>query len=189
MTASNDRPLTADQGGPPVVPPRTLVSQAALLTEQQGCSGSARADTWNPGHLSPAAGRSKPHTASGEAQVPATAPATTRPHSKPHKPATRIGISDDPPQLAGQVWSPSVPTQSRISCDPLLTARQSADELNISLPAFWKGVADGRLPAPFYVLPRAPRWRQSELRVRLEGRQMRPAEAKLARWRTNSRST
>ena len=35
--------------------------------------------------------------------------------------------------------------------DPLLTARQSAAEGNISLPAFWKGVAEGRLPAPLDV--------------------------------------
>jgi len=65
--------------------------------------------------------------------------------------------------------------------DPLLTARQSAAEGNISLPAFWKGVAEGRLPAPLYVLPRAPRWRLSELRSAFEAKRMLPAAAKLAR--------
>jgi hypothetical protein len=67
-----------------------------------------------------------------------------------------------------------------VSDDPLLTARQSAVELN-SLPAFWKGVSTGRLPTPVYVLPRAPRWRRSELRAASEGRRMLPAEAKARR--------
>lgn len=73
--------------------------------------------------------------------------------------------------------------------DPLLTARQSADDLNISMAALWKGVADGRLPAPFYVLPRAPRWRRSELRAALEANRMLPSEAKLARRTRDHRTT
>ena len=68
-----------------------------------------------------------------------------------------------------------------VCSDPLLTARQSADQLGISLPGFWKGVADGRLPAPVYVLPRAPRWHRCELHAAAERNRLLPAEAKLIR--------
>jgi predicted DNA-binding transcriptional regulator AlpA len=74
-----------------------------------------------------------------------------------------------------------IPDRPRSPDDPLLTARESAAELSISLPAFWKAVADGRLPAPIYVLPRAPRWRRSELRGTVERHRMLPVDAKMAR--------
>src|SRR5438045_2702176 len=48
--------------------------------------------------------------------------------------------------------------------DQPLTAKRSAIEVGLSLPAFWKAVAAGRLPQPVYPLPRAPRWFRSELR-------------------------
>jgi predicted DNA-binding transcriptional regulator AlpA len=85
-----------------------------------------------------------------------------------------------PPQLrSGRPDHELPPT---VACDdPLLTARQGAIEVAVSLPAFWKAVSDGRLPAPLYVLPRAPRWRRSELRAAVESRRMLPAEAKLGR--------
>jgi hypothetical protein len=47
----------------------------------------------------------------------------------------------------------------------------------VSLAAFWRGVRDGRFPAPFYPAPRAPRWRKSELRCALEALRRTPAEA------------
>jgi predicted DNA-binding transcriptional regulator AlpA len=71
--------------------------------------------------------------------------------------------------------------QSKVCEDPLLTASQSAVELGISLPGFWNGVARGWLPHPIYVLPRAPRWRRSELYASVEKNRLRPAEAKLGR--------
>jgi predicted DNA-binding transcriptional regulator AlpA len=56
----------------------------------------------------------------------------------------------------------------KISCsylpeDPLLTARQAAAELGIGVSTFWRDVHRERLPRPYYVAPRAPRWRRSEV--------------------------
>ncbi len=39
--------------------------------------------------------------------------------------------------------------------DPPLTAREAAKASGLSLSAFWRAVADGRLPSPVYPLPRA----------------------------------
>ena len=65
--------------------------------------------------------------------------------------------------------------------DPLLTADQAAVETGLSLPGFWRAVAEKRLPAPFYPASRAPRWRLSELRAALEATRMLPCDAKGAR--------
>jgi predicted DNA-binding transcriptional regulator AlpA len=65
--------------------------------------------------------------------------------------------------------------------DPLLNARQGAEESGVSLPAFWRGVANGAFPKPVYPLPRAPRWRRSELRAVIEARRMAPCQAQAAR--------
>ena len=63
----------------------------------------------------------------------------------------------------------------------MLTAREAAAETRLSLAAFWRSVAAGRLPRPLYPLPRAPRWRRSELRDALEATRAMPAEAMAAR--------
>jgi predicted DNA-binding transcriptional regulator AlpA len=63
----------------------------------------------------------------------------------------------------------------------MMTAESSAAEVGLSLPAFWRAVAAGRLPAPLYPAPRAPRWRRSELLGALEATRALPAEAKAAR--------
>ena len=65
--------------------------------------------------------------------------------------------------------------------DPLLAAVEAAAEVRLSLAAFWRAVAARRLPAPLYPLPRAPRWRRSELREALEATRALPAAAKAAR--------
>ena len=52
--------------------------------------------------------------------------------------------------------------------DPLLTAAESAAERGQALSTFWRDVAAGRVPAAYYVSPRCPRWRRSELRAALE---------------------
>ena len=52
--------------------------------------------------------------------------------------------------------------------DPLLTAAEAAAERGQALSTFWRGVKDGSVPAPYYVSPRCPRWRRSELRAALE---------------------
>jgi hypothetical protein len=51
----------------------------------------------------------------------------------------------------------------------------------LSLPAFWRAVAGGRLPSPVYPAPRAPRWYVSEIRAALAGTRALPAEAKASR--------
>ncbi len=47
--------------------------------------------------------------------------------------------------------------------DPLLTAREAALERGQGLSTFWRDVKRGRVPKPYYVSPRAPRWRLSEI--------------------------
>jgi predicted DNA-binding transcriptional regulator AlpA len=52
--------------------------------------------------------------------------------------------------------------------DPLLTAAESAAERGQALSTFWRDVRAGRVPPAYYVSPRCPRWRRSELRAALE---------------------
>ena len=52
--------------------------------------------------------------------------------------------------------------------DPLLTAAEAAAERGQALSTFWRDVAAGRVPPAYYVSPRCPRWRRSELRAALE---------------------
>jgi predicted DNA-binding transcriptional regulator AlpA len=65
--------------------------------------------------------------------------------------------------------------------DPLLNAKQSAAEVGLSIPGFWKGVAAERFPAPYYPAGRAPRWRLSELKAALEKTRALPREQKAKR--------
>lgn len=46
--------------------------------------------------------------------------------------------------------------------DPLLTARDAAPLLGISVPTFWRRVADGTVPKPLK-LGALSRWPQSEI--------------------------
>ena len=48
------------------------------------------------------------------------------------------------------------------STDPLLTAREGASELQISVPTFWRWVANGNLPKAVK-LGGMSRWPRSEL--------------------------
>jgi predicted DNA-binding transcriptional regulator AlpA len=52
-----------------------------------------------------------------------------------------------------------------ISDDPLLDARESAAEVALGLSTFWRDVRNGRLPPAYYITPKCPRWRRSELRA------------------------
>ncbi len=63
----------------------------------------------------------------------------------------------------------------------VLTAERAAAEVGLSLPAFWRAVASGRLPSPVYPAPRAPRWFRDELRAAMEATRALPARAKAAR--------
>jgi hypothetical protein len=49
--------------------------------------------------------------------------------------------------------------------DPLLTAREAAAERGQALSTFWCDVRAGRVPPAYYVMPRCPRRRRSELRA------------------------
>lgn len=60
-------------------------------------------------------------------------------------------------------------------------AKVAAQAAGLSIPGFWKAVAEGRLPAPVYPLPRAPRWYVSEFRTALAATRALPAEAKAER--------
>jgi hypothetical protein len=52
--------------------------------------------------------------------------------------------------------------------DPLLTAAESAAERGQALSTFWRDVRAGRVSPAYYVSPRCPRWRRSELRAGVE---------------------
>jgi predicted DNA-binding transcriptional regulator AlpA len=54
-----------------------------------------------------------------------------------------------------------------LALDPLLTAEEAAAEAGVALSTWWKHVKTGRFPAPFYPLPRCPRWRLSAVRAAL----------------------
>jgi predicted DNA-binding transcriptional regulator AlpA len=61
--------------------------------------------------------------------------------------------------------------------DPLLTAEEAAAETGRAVSTFWRDVKRGILPAAYYVTPRAPRWRQSELRAAVEAAPRAPRAA------------
>ena len=63
----------------------------------------------------------------------------------------------------------------------LLTADAAADFVELSKPAFYAGVRKGRLPAPVYPAPRAPRWFEHELKAALEATRALPRDAMAAR--------
>lgn len=67
--------------------------------------------------------------------------------------------------------------------DRFLTARDVADLLALNVASVWRGVQNGTLPQPYYVTPRAARWRQSELEAALAQRRMAPSEAAARRRR------
>jgi len=60
--------------------------------------------------------------------------------------------------------------------DVLLTAAEAAKLLALSRPGLWVGVARGDLPAPFYPLPRAPRWSRNELLATVAARRALPRD-------------
>jgi hypothetical protein len=76
-----------------------------------------------------------------------------------------------------EISKPAVPSTSNrcirrkpeyVPDDPLLTAAEAAIERAQALSTFWRDVRAGRVPPAYYVSPRCPRWRRSELRAALE---------------------
>ena len=49
--------------------------------------------------------------------------------------------------------------------DPLLNAQEAAAESGRAVSTFWRDVRAGKLPKPYHVTPKSPRWRRSELRA------------------------
>lgn len=60
---------------------------------------------------------------------------------------------------------------------PLPPRAAASEVVGVSPATFWRMVASGRLPAPFYPSPRAPRWLASELRAAMEATRAKPREA------------
>ena len=95
---------------------------------------------------------------------------------------TPLGDEHPPPRAPHHRHAGRRAPPAPLACDdPLLSAREGAAEVHLSLAAFWRAVGAGRLPRPLYPLPRAPRWRRSELKAALEATRALPAEAKAAR--------
>jgi predicted DNA-binding transcriptional regulator AlpA len=59
------------------------------------------------------------------------------------------------------------PTSFPEAVDPLLNNREGAALLNVSVPTFWRRVADGTIPRPIK-LGALSRWPQSELLAVIE---------------------
>lgn len=57
--------------------------------------------------------------------------------------------------------------QEMIITDPLLTAREGAAVLQISIPTFWRRVADGTVPKPVKI-GALSRWPRSEVLAVIE---------------------
>ena len=49
--------------------------------------------------------------------------------------------------------------------DPLITANEAAAERGQGVSTFWRDVKSGLVPSPYYIGPKSPRWRQSEIRA------------------------
>ena len=67
--------------------------------------------------------------------------------------------------------SASIRRHTAASCyptDPLLTAREAAAERRQAISTFWRDVKEGRVPPAFYIGPRSPRWRRSEILASIE---------------------
>lgn len=61
--------------------------------------------------------------------------------------------------------------------DPLLTVREGAAQLNVSVPTFWRRVADGTITPPVK-LGSLSRWPQSEIASVIEKAKAQRKEAK-----------
>jgi predicted DNA-binding transcriptional regulator AlpA len=55
-----------------------------------------------------------------------------------------------------------------VPSDPLINANESAAERGQGVSTFWRDVKNGLVPSPYYIGPKSPRWRQSEIRASVE---------------------
>jgi predicted DNA-binding transcriptional regulator AlpA len=77
--------------------------------------------------------------------------------------------------------------------DPLLPAKAACRHVGLSYAAFYRAIAEGRMPKPCYPARKAPRWYQSELDTAVKATRLMPAlamverrKAKLARHKTSN---
>lgn len=61
--------------------------------------------------------------------------------------------------------APGSDAGAAVDHDPMLTNRQSAREIGVSLNTFYVMLRERKLPPAYYVRPKAPRWLRSELRA------------------------
>ena len=71
------------------------------------------------------------------------------------------------PIMGGQSASYDMIGQDMINTDPLLTAREGAAVLQVSIPTFWRRVADGTVPKPVKI-GALSRWPRSEVLAVIE---------------------
>lgn len=89
--------------------------------------------------------------------------------------AAHVPHQPDPPRRVA--YRANRAAARALAADPLLTAVEGAAETGRALSTFWRDVKRGTLPAPYYVTPRAPRWRLSELRAAVEAAPRAPRAA------------
>ena len=65
-----------------------------------------------------------------------------------------------------------------VQSDPLITANEAAAERGQGVSTFWRDVKSGLVPSPYYIGPKSPRWRQSEIRASVEACKRAPAKPK-----------
>ena len=73
-----------------------------------------------------------------------------------------------------ELSTPATAVASASAASRICAGRPAADcgrgraERGQALSTFWRDVRAGRVPPAYYVSPRCPRWRRSELRAALE---------------------
>ena len=75
-----------------------------------------------------------------------------------------IGNAVIAPKYAGASENQNRRKPAYVPDDPLLTAAEAAIETGRALSTFWRDVRAKLLPPAYYVTPKSPRWRRSELR-------------------------
>ena len=92
-----------------------------------------------------------------------------------------IGSTALPPSLTSDPAPPAGIGRNQPPDDALLTAKEAAGLVNLSIAAFWRNVCNRRLPEPVYPALRAPRWWRSRLLAAVNATQAHPTDNKIAR--------
>ena len=85
----------------------------------------------------------------------------------PHRPSKDgTAESSQAPRNANPIQEASRPMSQTANApqpDPLLSAIECANYLGVCRATFWADVQKARMPQPYYINARRPRWRRSEL--------------------------